>query len=223
MLENIGHWRISMRAVLKQFGLSAVAVAGLFVVGCNSSTPATSDSAPEVKKVEAPAAPVTGKTAYYPVYKSAVSWSPDVVLLKVAAKDVPGFKKEGGKAAMWEVTFGSPSKHAMRSDDYSITTVLPDIHKGASAGLPLPWGGQTRDAMPVEVSASTVDSDAAYQAAVVDAADFLKKNPEKPLTDIELGATAKLPQPFWYFVWGDSKSGGYIVVVDATTGKVIKK
>ncbi len=167
---------------------------------------------------------MTGKTAYWPLYKSAVAWSPDVVVMKIAAKDVPGFKKDAGKAAMWEVTFASPSKHSMRSDTYAITTVLPDIHKGAAAGMALPWAGQTRDAMPVEISASsTVDSDAAYQAAAADAADWLKKNPEKPLTDIELGATAKLPQPFWYFVWGDEKSGGYREVVDATTGKVIKK
>ena len=213
-----------MRAVLKQFGLSAATVAALLFVGCNSSsTPAASDSSTAAKTAEAPPAPVTGKTAYYPLYKSAFSWSSDALLMKIAAKEIPGFKIEGGKAAVWEVTFASPSKHLMRTDTYSITTVLPDIHKGGTAGLPVQWGGQTRDAMPVEISSSTVDSDAAYQAAVVDAADFLKKNPGKPLTDFELGATAKLPQPFWYIVWGDSKSGGYVVVVDAVTGKVVKK
>jgi hypothetical protein len=213
-----------MRAVLKQFGLSAAAVAALLFVGCNSSTtPAASDTAAAPKAAEAPPAPVPGKTAYYPLYKSAFSWAPDVVLMKIAAKDLTGYKKDGGKAAVWEVTFASPSKHLMRTDTYSITTVLPDIHKGGTAGLPLQWSGQTRDAMPVQISSSTVDSDTAYQAAAADAADWLKKNPEKPLTDIELGATAKLPEPFWYFVWGDEKSGGYREVVDAVTGKVVKK
>ncbi len=214
-----------MRAVLKGFGLSAATVAALLFAGCNSSsTPAVSDNSTAAKPAaEAPALPVTGKTAYYPLYKSAFSWSPDVVLMKIAAKDLTGFKKEGGKAAVWEVTFAAPSKHLMRVDTYSIATVLPDIHKGGTEGLPLQWAGETRDAMPVQISSSTVDSDAAYQAAAADAAEWLKKNPEKPLTDIELGATAKLPDPFWYIVWGDEKSGGYREVVDATTGKVLKK
>ena len=214
-----------MRAGLKQFGLSAATVGALLVVGCNSSsTPAASDATPAAKPaVEAPAAPVTGKTAYYPLYKSAFGWSQDALLMKIAAKDATGFKKDGGKAAVWEVTFASPSKHLMRVDTYSVATVLPDIHKGGAAGLPLPWEGQTRDAMPVDISSSTVDSDAAYQAAAADAADWLKKNPDKPLTDIELGSTAKLPQPFWYFVWGNEKSGGYREVVDAVSGKVVKK
>jgi hypothetical protein len=211
----------SMRA--RHWGMGAVAIAALTVVGCNSSsTPAASDTAAP-KAVEAPPAPVTGKTAYWPLYKSAVAWSPDVVVTKIAEKEVPGFKNGEGKAAMWEVTFASPSKNQMRVDQYAIATSLPEVHKGSTAGLPGAWGGQTRDAMPVQISASTVDSDAAYQAAAADAADWLKKNPGKELTDVELGATAKLPQGFWYFVWGDEKSGGYREVVDAASGKVLKK
>ena len=213
-----------MRAVLKQWGAGVATVAALLFVGCNSSsTPAASDTAASKPAAEAKAVPVTGKTAYWPVYKSAMAWSPDVLVTKIAAREVPGFKNGEGKAAMWEVTFASPSKNQMRVDQYAIATSLPDVHKGATAGLPGAWGGQTRDAMPVQISASTVDSDAAYQAAAADAADWLKKNPGKELTDVELGATAKIPQGFWYFVWGDEKSGGYREVVDATTGKVLKK
>ena len=213
-----------MRAVLRHWGMGAVAMAVLTVAGCNSSsTPAASDTAAAPKPAEAPAAPVTGKTAYWPVYKSAVAWAPDVVVTRIAQKEVPGFKNGEGKAAMWEVTFASPSKNQMRVDQYAIATSLPDIHKGATAGLTGAWGGQTRDAMPVQIGASTVDSDAAYQAAAADATEWLKKNPGKELTDVELGATAKIPQGFWYFVWGDEKSGGYREVVDATTGKVLKK
>ena len=177
-----------MRAVLKQWGAGVVTVAALLFVGCNSSsTPAASDTAAAPKPAaEAPAAPVTGKTAYWPVYKSAVAWSPDVVVTRIAAREVPGFKNGEGKAAMWEVTFASPSKNQMRVDQYAIATSLPDIHKGAAAGLVGAWGGQTRDAMPVQIGASTVDSDAAYKAAAADAAEYLKKYPGKELTDVEL-------------------------------------
>jgi hypothetical protein len=66
-----------------------------------------------------------------------------------------------------------------------------------------------------------MDSDTAYKAAAAEAADWLKKNPDKKLTTIALGNTAKFQLPVWYVQWGDAK-GGYVVYVDATNGKVLK-
>ncbi len=156
------------------------------------------------------------------MYTSAVKWAPDVVLLSINPKDVPGFTNAEGKAAMWEAAFASPSLHKYRVDDYAIVSVLPSIHKGGTAGMPMPWGGPSRDVMPVEVSSFSVDSDTAYKAAAADAADWLKKNPDKKLTTIALGNTYKFQMPVWYVLWGDAKTGGYIAYVDATSGKVLK-
>ncbi len=69
------------------------------------------------------------------MYTSARSWTTDLVTLKLIAKEVPGFKNEAGKAAMWEATFGSPSLHQYRVYSYSIAAVPPDIFKGVVAGL----------------------------------------------------------------------------------------
>jgi hypothetical protein len=150
-------------------------------------------------------------------------WAPDAVFLGITAKDVPGFTNDSGKAAMWQASFGSPGLHKYRNDSYAIATVLPDIHKGAAAGLALPWGGPTRDAMPIDPSTFNVDSDATYTAASTDAADWLKKNPDKKLSSMGLGNAYKFQKPVWYVVWGDQKSGGYIAYVDAISGKVLKK
>jgi hypothetical protein len=155
------------------------------------------------------------------MYKSAHAWASDLEVIKLTPKDVPGFNNSAGKAAMWEASFGSPSMHKYRVDTYSIATVLPDIHKGPVDGLQMPWAGATRDAMPVDLSSFNVDSDAAYQAAAADAAEWLKKNPDKKLTAIELGNAYKLQAPVWYIMWGDKKSG-YVAFVDANTGKVLK-
>jgi hypothetical protein len=86
----------------------------------------------------------------------------------------------------------------------------------------MPWHGATQDAMPIDPSTFQVDSDAAYTAAAADAADWLKKNPDKKLTSIGLGNAYKFHVPVWYVVWGDKKSG-YAAYVDAATGKVLKK
>lgn len=211
-----------MRALLKRCSVGAVAAAVLLLAGCSQSTnsPANGESG-AAKSPAAPAQLVTAKTAFAPMYKAAIAWSGDVQLMHITPKDVPGFKNEAGKAAMWEATFASPSLHKLRVYTYAITSVLPEIHKGAAAGLPRPWAGHTRDSMPIDLALFSVDSDAAYQAASTDAAAWLAKNPGKALSSLEIGSTYKFQAPVWYVQWGDNKSG-YVALVDATSGKVYK-
>jgi hypothetical protein len=210
-----------MNIVLKRFAGSAM-VAALFLAGCSSASKSDTSDTPAKATPAAPPALVTAKAAFNPMYTSAVRWAPDVVLLSINPKEIAGFTNGEGKAAMWEAAFASPSLHKYRVDTYAITTILPSIHKGGSAGMPLPWGGPSRDVMPVEVSSFNVDSDAAYKAAAADAADWLKKNPDKKLTTIGLGNTYKFQRPVWYVLWGDPKTGGYVAYVDANSGKVLK-
>ena len=211
-----------MGSFLRQCSISAIAVAALLVSGCSqSATPSDSSQS----GTAAPAAPpqlVTAKTAFWPMYKSALTWSSDAEPLRISAKEVPGFKNEAGKAAMWEASFGSPSKHQYIVYTYAIATVLPDIHKGAAAGLAQAWGGQTRDAMPIDPTVFNIDSDAAYQTSAADAAPWLAKNPNVPLTSMDLGSTYAFKSPVWYVSWGDKKIG-YIGLVNATSGTLYKK
>jgi len=210
-----------MSILLKRCAVGSAACAVLFFGGCTSSSkaPASADSA-----AKAPAAPpelVTAKTAFWPMDKAAVSWASDAVPLDVKAKDLTGFKNEGGKAAIWEATFASRSLGAQRVETYAIATVLPSVHKGATAGLKQLWRGETQDVMAIDPSAFKIDSDAAYQAASQDAAAWLKKNPDKKLTSIALGNAARFHGPVWALLWGDKKSG-YVAYVDANSGKVLK-
>lgn len=156
------------------------------------------------------------------MYKAAMEWSGDSQVIRLSQKAVPGFKNQAGKAAMWEAAVGSPSLHQYRLYTYAIATVLPDIHKGTTAGNPLPWSGQTRDAMPIDVTVFNTDSDAAYKLSAADAADWIAKNPDKPLTSLELGTTYFFNSPVWYLAWGEKKSG-YIGLVNATSGTLYKK
>jgi len=210
-----------MSILLKRCAIGAGACAVLFLGGCSpSSTTAASD----VNAAKAPAAPpelVTAKTAFWPMDTAAVSWASDAVPLAMTAKDLAGFKNEGGKAAMWEATFVSPSLHAQKVETYAIATVLPSIHKGATAGLKQPWGGETQDVMAIDPSTFKIDSDAAYQSASEAAAAWLKKNPDKTLTSIVLGNAQRFHGPVWAVLWGDKKSG-YLAYVDANSGKVLK-
>ena len=53
--------------------------------------------------------------------------------------------------------FCLPSLHQYRVYTYAIASSPPDIFKGVSAGLRVPWNGVTRDAMPVELTSFNVD------------------------------------------------------------------
>jgi hypothetical protein len=202
--------------------LSGTVLAALLIAGCSSST-STPTAQPE-KSAEAAAPPqiITAKTAFWEMYKTAHAWASDAEPIRVTAREVPGYKNEAGKAGMWEAVFGSPSLGNYRTFTYAIVDAPPNISRGVSAGLALPWGGATRDAMPIDTSMFTIDSDAAYATAATEAAAWLKNNPGKDVSDFEIGDTYKFQAPVWYIMWG-TKTAGYAAIVDASTGKILHK
>jgi hypothetical protein len=211
-----------MGAVLKQCAVSAV-VAMLLLAGCQETTKApVTDESKTARAPAGPPEPVAAKTAFWPMYTAARHWSTDIEILRLTPKEVPGFKNEAGKSAMWEAMFASPSLHQYRVYSYAIASSPPDIFKGVSAGIREPWAGVTRDTMAVELTSFNIDSDAAYQAAAADGAAWLKKNPDKALSSFALGNTYRFQAPVWYLMWGDKKSG-FVAFIDANSGKVLKQ
>lgn len=207
---------------MRKLMIAGAAAVLMLVSGC-----ASKETAP-VAKVSAAAevteAPqiVTAKTAFWPMYKAARAWSPDVVLIRLTAKPVQGFTNQAGKAGIWEAVFGSPSLHQYRVFSYSIVAVPPTIHKGVAGGLAMPWGGETRDAMAIDLTQFNVDSDSAYETGATTAADWLKQNPKRELASLEMGQTYRFQGPVWYMLWGDKKSG-YNALIDGGSGKLLSK
>lgn len=199
-------------------------LATLLIAGCagSKSAPAANNAAEPSTVSAATPEIITAKTAFWPMYKAAHTWAPDVVLIRLTAKPLPGFTNQAGKAAVWEAAFGSPSLRQYRIYTNSIAAAPPTIFKGVSGGLAMSWGGETRDAMAVDLSQFNVDSDAAYQAGAGLAGDWLKKNPGKELASFEIGDTYRFQGPVWYLQWGDKK-GGYSALIDANSGKVLNR
>lgn len=201
--------------------LKAAAVVGLMVL--TSCSPDSSESA---KKTEAQAAkpaaeqPISGKTAFWEMYKSAHAWTTDLTPLALESKAIPGIKNTDGKAAMWTATFGSPSKHEARVFTYAIAAHPPDVYKGITVGNSRPWSGPVPSALPFAGSDIATDSDAAYQAALAQAPAWVSKNPNQEVS-FTLGNAARFPGPVWYVLWGDKKAG-HAVYVSAKTGQIVK-
>jgi hypothetical protein len=197
--------------------------AALLTLGCSSTTPpaATPSATPAATAATSPTV-IAAKDPFWAMYKSAHDWAPDVVAIRLSQRELQGYKNEAGKAGIWEAAFASPSLHLFRVYTFAVADVPPDIFKGAKAGLPMRWGGETRDAMSIDLASFNTDSDAAFEAASASAAAWLKSNPGKPLTALELGQTYKFSGPVWYSQWG-TKAAGFSVLVDATTGKVLNR
>ena len=181
----------------------------------------TASSKSETEKVEAPAVPVTAKTAFWQMYKPAYAWAPDVLPLTLEAKTVSGIKNEDGKAGMWEAHFGSLAKKQYAKFTYAVVAQPPDIRKGVTAAGQVPWAGPTREALSFQNSEFTIDSDDAYKTAMEKAGPWLKEHPTIPLTTLSLGAASSFPGPVWSLVWGDKKLG-FFQLVSASTGKALK-
>lgn len=194
----------------------------LVLTACESAKPAGdagTDSAS--KATAAPAGPVSGKTAFWEMYKSAHSWAADLVPLALESKSVSGIKNEGGRAGMWTATFGSPTRRQARTFSYSVIASPPDIFKGVTVGNALPWNGPTPTAQTFTTAEFSVDSEAAYATASSQAAAWTKSHPDKDVS-LTLGNASRFKGPVWYVLWGEKKSG-YAVLVDAKTGTIIKQ
>lgn len=196
------------------------AALALVLTSCSEAPPAAEKKEPE-KALE----PVTGQSALYKMYQVARSWAPDAKVLKMNSmplSEVPTVPP--GKAAAWQATFTSEARNQARSYTYSIVEDLPNnLHKGVFAGLEEGWSGPRGVNTPFLIAAVKADTDAAYKAALVEAADYDKKNPGKPIT-LLLERTQKFPDPVWRVVWGESVgTSNFSIYVDASTGLFLEK
>ena len=193
---------------------AVVTIAILFLTACSEAPKESSGGA------SGPSTPVTGKTAFWPMYTAAYKWASEMVPLKLESRDAPGSKSEPGKATTWAATFGSQRRREAIVITYATAAQPPDIVKGVNVGHPFPWAGPTHEALAFQSSDLGVDSDAAYKTASDKASAWLKKHPDKNVS-FALGNSSRFSGPVWYVLWGDSKDG-YGLFIDAKTGQVAK-
>jgi hypothetical protein len=68
------------------------------------------------------------------------------------------------------------------------------------------------------IAAVKTDSDEVYQTALKKAADYEKKNPDKPISFL-LEKTDRFPNPAWRVIWGESVgASNFSIFIDTSTG-----
>lgn len=203
------------------YSKSVLAIIFVGMTACSQApkSAVNTEAESQEKSAGAPHA-VSGKTAFWEIYKSAHAWAGDAEPLGLQSAEIPDIKNDTGKAAMWSATFGSPSRREARVFSYAVASHAPDIYQGVTVGRAIPWGGPSPDVMPFTDFA--VDSDAAYKTASDAAGTWVKKHPGKEAS-LELGNATRFSGPVWYVLWGNNKGGGYAVLVNATTGAKITR
>jgi hypothetical protein len=189
----------------------------VFLSAC-SDTPKTAEVKQPPKVLEA----LTGRQAFQQMYPQARGWAPDAQPLQISSLNLAQVKAGDGKAGVWQVIFVSPSLGKAKTYTWSAVESEGNLHEGV-------FGSQQEDytprgdSSPFQIAAIKVDSDEAYKTAVENSADYIKKNPDKPVLFLmELGK--RFPDVTWRVVWGNSVgTSDYSVFVDGSTGKYLER
>ncbi len=175
----------------------------------------------EVKKeAPKPPMPITGRQGFQMTYPSARAWANDAAPIRVQGVNLDSVKPETAKAPVWQVTYVSASRAAMRVYTWS-TVEEGNIHKGVFGSAQDRWsaGGQER---PFEPGGIQVDTSEALETALTKADKYLAKPGQKPMVNFLLEQTSRFNEPVWIVMWGNSPGNAeFTVTVGATTGKVL--
>ncbi len=177
--------------------------------------------AEKAKEPEKPPEPVTGRQAFQRIYPQARTWALDATPLRLRSVRLSA-KPEKGKADAWEVVFESPSLGRSKTYTYSAVEAEGNLHQGVF-GLVDEAYSPSGPSVPFPIAAIKTDSDQAYDVAAEKSADYIQKNPGKPISYL-LEQPRRFPNVTWRVIWGESvSSSDYSVFVDASTGKYLEK
>ena len=189
----------------------------LFLPGC-SDAPKTAEQKAPTKPLEA----LTGRQAFQQMYPQARGWAPDAQPLQIKSLNLAEVKADKGKAGVWQVVFVSAARAKAKTYTWSAVEAEGNLHQGVFGGIEDSYTPRG-DSTPFEIAAIKVDSDEAYATAVKESAEYIKKNPDKPVMFLmELGR--RFPDVTWRVIWGDSVgTSDYSVFVDGSTGKYLER
>lgn len=170
-----------------------------------------------------PPEPVSALRAFTFAYGKARPKAMDLEIYNVANLHLEAVPSEGGKAGAWQFQFVSPGKSMIYSLRYAVADELPSFREGAWDSGSQSYSPGGRRAKPFPVAAMRCDSTTAYEIAVENAAEYLKKESLPPVNFL-LEQTEQYALPTWRIYWGNSLSTAeYSVYIDANQSKFLKK
>jgi hypothetical protein len=188
----------------------------MFMISCS-----TSEAPKKAKEPEKPVEPVTGRYAFHQTYLTARTWAQDLQILRINSVPLEGITAPPGKSGAWQITYVSAQKGRARTYTFSVVE-QGNIHEGVFGGLEEGYSGPRGQVSPFLIAAFKTDSVGAWETAKGKSAEYMKKNPDMPITFL-LEKTTRHPNPAWRVIWGTSVgTSNYSVYVDASTGAYLE-
>jgi hypothetical protein len=189
----------------------------LFLTACSDAPKAV-----EQKQPPKPPEALTGRQAFQRMYPQARGWAPDAQPLEIRSLNLAQVKTDPGKAGAWQVVFISLARAKAKTYTYSAVEAEGSLHEGVFGSAEESYTPRG-DSSPFQIAAIKVDSDEAYETAAKESADYIRKNPGKPVVFL-MELTKRFADVTWRVIWGDSVgTSDYSVFVDGTTGKYLEK
>ncbi len=186
----------------------------------DSSSPSEIKETKEKGGKKAAPAPVSGQNAYYRMYGAAKGWATDIQAFKCEPIRLNALPEKDGRFPAWKCTFVSESKRAMKTYSYSVIEA-EGVYKDVFGGHDEPYTGPRGQNMPFPILALKIDTDVAIATARGKSAEYLRKNPDLPVTPV-LEKTKEIGNAVWRIYWGNPATSNYSVLVDASTGQYFR-
>lgn len=203
--------------------LSVVLLLVCAFAGCNSkpaeNTPASSETKPAPKPTEYE----TGREAFQRLYIAAHNWSPDAKPFRLQSQYNPNDPASEGKSAIWGASFGSASKRAMNSFQWTGLNgpgVEHGIARGSGADAYSPSNTSTE---VFDAAFLKIDSDKAFEVAEKHGGEKLTKKDANLAIFYTLDWDHGKNKLVWHVAYGSNGDDSKLrVAVDATEGTFIR-
>jgi hypothetical protein len=199
--------------------LAVTGAAMLLLAGCDSG----SKNTPAPTATPQASESATGRFALQKMLPSSRLWAPDAQPIRLESSNIKDSTGHDGKANFWRGLFGSASRQKSEPFSWSgITT--PDVHKGVDHGTEDTYNPNNRSYRTWDLNFLKSDTDNAFEVAQQHGGkQVLEKDPKTMVTYL-LDWDAQSNQLRWHVIYGGSESTGKLtVLVDATSGKFIRK
>jgi len=204
--------------VIRKLRVVCLAAAVTWLSGCGADGEGAAK-----KPLEKPPEAVGGQMAAFRMFGMARQWAQDALLLRLENFNIPEVQGKSGTAGAWRAVFVSPQLAKQREFSYAVVESREiNLKAGVFAQLPEPYQANSQ-LRPFLMAALKVDSPKAYEIAVKESAEYIKKHPDVPV-QFELSLTGQTPSPAWRVIWGPSVGrSDYSIYVDASTGLFMRR
>lgn len=186
-------------------------------------TSCASESAKEPAEPPPPPEPISAQRALTFAFGKARSKAQDLDIFSISNLNLASVPSAEGKAGAWQFRFLSRSQSTIYNVRYAVADELPSFREGAWDAGSQGYSPQGSRAKPFTLQALRCDSTTAYEIAVENAKDYLKKEVVPPVHFL-LELTDMYALPTWRVYWGNSLSTAeYSVYVDANQSKFVMK